>query len=83
MNFQVGDHVCQRSCRGRAGSLRARPAALGVEVPLVPGRAAPPRRGRPRRREGVLNRVTADQHRRAHAIGVERRGDAAARPPQS
>ena len=44
---------------------------LGVEIPLVPERLLRRRRGRPRRRQGVLNGIAADEDSGTHSIGVE------------
>ena len=74
---QVGDQVCQSS-RQSGAAIGGEPgaAALGVEIPLVPERLFRGGRGRPRRRDRVLNGIAADEHSGAHAIGMKRGGDA-------
>ncbi len=51
----------------------ARATGVGVEVPLIPEPADGLGRCGARRRHGVLNRIAADEDRRTHAVGMQRR----------
>ena len=56
--------------------LQPLPAALGVEVPLIPEPCLAGGRPRTSRGHGVLHRIPADGHLRAHPVGVQDGRDA-------
>ncbi len=78
--------VIKTPCRGpglpkqpaQAATIGVEPGttAFGVEVPLVPEGSFSFRRSRLRRRQGVLNRVPADNRRTAHPLRMQCCGNA-------